>query len=101
MWFPKLKPGGMLAGDDFADAHDAYFAKRYHAKYHWGVKSAVSEFSRTVGSPFFLTFADRSHSTTENSQLNSTAEWDERDENQPKWATVRRNAFYSAWYLFK
>ena len=51
-----------MAGDDFADRHDTFPAMSHHRSNKWGVKSAVAKFSRDEGSPFFLTFADRSPS---------------------------------------
>ena len=103
MWFPKLKRGGMLSGDDFADEADTFPNKTSHSKMRWGVKSAVSQFSKAVGSPFFLTFADRDHRSTEK-QPKSTLEW--RDEGtlfqrSDQTVRVRGHHFYPAWYLFK
>ena len=51
VWWPKLKVGGMLAGDDFVDLHDTAYA--FKVTPNIGVKSAVANFSATVGSPFF------------------------------------------------
>jgi len=75
-WWPKLKRGGMMAGDDFADMFDTFPSHKNHVSSKWGVKSAVAGFSKAVGSPFFLTFADRSHSTTSNDPT-STFEFDQ------------------------
>jgi len=105
MWWPKLAPGGMLAGDDFADMYDTFYKLPTAKIWKWGVKSAVARFSREVGSPFFLTFADRQHTSTENSPL-SSSEWldnprDKRMLNIPPNELVRRQEFFPAWYLFK
>jgi len=98
----------MIAGDDFADSHDTFPASRVHKKAAWGVKSAVARFSREVGSPFFLTFADRVHITTANNPMDNT-EFENTTKGKPvdlpgttsKDRTVRPNHFYSAWYMFK
>jgi hypothetical protein len=47
-WWPKLRAGGMLAGDDFADAADRFFSEPWHSRYNWGVKSAVAQFAVEV-----------------------------------------------------
>ena len=47
-WWPKLRAGGMLAGDDFADAADRFFSEPWHSRYSWGVKSAVAQFAEEV-----------------------------------------------------
>jgi len=109
MWWPKLKKGGMIAGDDFADMHDSFPAKQFAQAFHWGVKSAVAQFAKEIGSPFFLTFADRNHATTEKHPDDKT-EWEEdgdlgaiekHPEMPPKEFRVRRHDMYPAWYLFK
>jgi SAM-dependent methyltransferase len=61
MWWPKLKRGGMLAGDNFADEHDLAWKKRIP----WTVKSAVAHFSARVSSPFLLTYGDRQQTPSE------------------------------------
>ena len=115
LWFPKLKSGGMIAGDDFADEHDSFPHLHYHSEKRWGVKSAVAQFSRSVGSPFFLTYADRKHTSTE-VDPNSTTEWDadccparaccppaqrRKFVSVPLDARVRSHQMYPAWYMFK
>mmetsp|Transcript_11116 Transcript_11116/g.31459 ORF Transcript_11116/g.31459 Transcript_11116/m.31459 type:complete len:278 (+) Transcript_11116:101-934(+) len=106
MWWPKLKEGGMLAGDDFADMHDTFPAPDLHRTCHWGVKSAVAQFAKEVGSPFFLTFADRSHYSTAQ-WPKSEAEWEgdvnvtAQSEMPPEQFRARGNQMYPAWYLFK
>jgi len=106
MWWPKLKTGGMLAGDDFADMYDVFPASEVHQQNHWGVKSAVAQFAKEIGSPFFLTFADRSHGTTAQ-EPKSDIEWEDdgdietHPELPPKPFRVRKHAMYPAWYLFK
>ena len=47
-WWPKIRPGGIMAGHDFIDSIDPF----------WGVfnvKSAVEHFSAAVAAPFWLT----------------------------------------------
>jgi len=106
MWWPKLKTGGMMAGDDFADMDDSFPSLSIHSNSHWGVKSAVAQFAKEVGSPFFLTFADRLHITTAQ-EPKSEIEWEDdsdigkNPELPPKQFKVRRHAMYPAWYLFK
>ena len=116
MWWPKLKKGGMMAGDDFVDTHDLLPSKTDHRGSNkmggWGVKSAVVHFSEEVHSPFFLTFAEKEKASTE------TMPWlDERDPrsewsgNFDKYAkrlakadiphAVRSSQLYQAWYMFK
>jgi hypothetical protein len=46
VWWPKLRVGGMMAGDDFADMHDTFPKPQVHQQFAWGVKSAVANFSR-------------------------------------------------------
>ena len=114
-WWPKLRAGGMLAGDDFADLHDTYPGLPIppgdkhptHRTFQWGVKSAVANFSATVGSPFFLTFADRHHPDEPLGPI-SRAEWEEDAEEVRQLtkaggipSAVRANKMHPAWYLFK
>ena len=103
MWWPKLAPGGMLAGDDFADEHDSYPSMAIHKRRKWGVKSAVARFSREMGSPFFLTFADHWHTASE------VTPWSDEEfvERRPRGRLntmaqrERNHEFYPAWYMFK
>ena len=100
-WFPKLRKGGMLAGDDFADEHDTFPRMNDHAGWHWGVKSAVAQFARSVRSPFFLTFADRSHVSTHRAPK-ASKEFDDDDRTlHLELDRVRAHQYYPAWYLFK
>ena len=46
--WPKLRPGGMLAGDDFADMHDTFYRLPTAKLWKWGVKSAVASFAKEV-----------------------------------------------------
>jgi len=105
VWWPKLKARAMLAGDDFADVHDSAFAARAGAS--WGVKSAVVNFSSTVGSPFFLTFADRPHFMRP-STLSDGPEFESDTAATLKVARhsgilrpVRAQSFFPAYYMFK
>jgi len=113
LWWPKLAPGGMMAGDDFADAHDFFSRSRAHVHYKWGVKSAVASFSADVGSPFFLTIAEHYHASTETNPT-GTREFDEPSEDETRNAQhaiggsrgrrsriTRGNMNFPAWYMFK
>ena len=120
--WPKLKPGGMFAGDDFVDAQDTF----PHVKHHrggreeektllggWGVKTAVVRFAEGVGSPFFLTFADRARDATERTpwldEADPASEWFAGHTNRELRritasdivAPVRAHRIYPAWYMFK
>jgi len=123
LWWPKLRSGGMLAGDDFADAQDTFPQIKTHAQFGWGVKSAVARFSREVGSPFFLTFADRNHLSTEQKPawglefgeghdaqaVKRGGSRGQRARGSEAWPRptadaerkVRPAEFYPAWYMFK
>jgi len=96
----------MVAGDDFADFWDKFPSRKNHAGRNWGVKSAVTQFSKDVGSPFFLTFADSSHGSTEVSPRGE-AEFVETHPTMnnlaapPREFAIRAHDFYPAWYLFK
>ena len=119
-WWPKLRRGGMLAGDDFADLHDTFSQMSQHRAAGWGVKSAVVAFAKQVGSPFFLTFADHDHQSTEYTPGGSREFTTEQhspsdvpvppdakrpapkvDELPPADQRVRAQRFYPAWYMFK
>ena len=114
VWWPKLRVGGMMAGDDFADQIDTFPCLKVHSGSAWGVKSAIAQFSREVGSPFFLTFADYTHQTTE--YTSRSAEFDpspptisndlaklmpRAEELPPRQHRLRPQRFYPAWYMFK
>lgn len=92
LWWPKLRPGGMFSGDDFADEGGTLYAIRPGRS--WGVKTAVTRFAATVERPFFLTFSDRSH--FERPGLFSDSLEFETSNHTPRAA-----AFFSAWYMFK
>lgn len=48
-WWPKLKMGGMLSGDDYADEGDpGYGPKDAPTIFSWGVRSAVNSFAHQV-----------------------------------------------------
>ena len=93
----------MLSGDDFADGLDTFPTVIYHRGHSWGVKSAVANFSREVRSPFFLTFADRSHTAGEFAPVPPWVDDKERAKEAAWRAEGRERAhrFYPAWYLFK
>ena len=129
-WWPKLRCGGLFAGDDFADAHDRGGSVKECAaaggarKHGFGVKSAVAHFALEVGSPFFLTFADRFRSGKKNAasphdptcstmrelKFGKCSEWapDHPTSLEAQIARqngiqnpVRSNAMYPAWFMFK
>ena len=68
-WWPKLRPGGLMSGDDYADAHNtphldknriyrrypSHMFRIYH-DYHWGVVRATQEFAREMQVPLFTTW---------------------------------------------
>ena len=52
VWWPKLRVGGMVSGDDYADKGEVGwgpngFVAAPH-RYDWGVRSAVNEFAESV-----------------------------------------------------
>jgi len=97
LWWPKLKRGGMFAGDDFADFHDAYPTVKYHQQDVWGVKTAVHNFCKRHGLPLLLTYADLPRHLT-----GTGAEFDDlafKAKGHPE--LLRSNRFYPAWYVFK
>ena len=105
MWWPKLKHGGMFAGDDFADVHDTAYSVRPGVGY--GVKSAVANFSAAVSSPFFLTFADKPHFARPMT-FSDGPEFEEDPEDKIQAlkarglaSPVRAHSFLPAWYMFK
>ena len=57
-WYPKVRSGGVLAGDDYANADEDWYLNKWHMKLDWGVKSAVSDFFRCVNLPVFTTYYD-------------------------------------------
>ena len=66
-WWEKVRPGGLLAGDDYGDVSDTEYVsdQRYVAKFgtlhrwsenKWGVISAVRDFARRKGVPVHVTW---------------------------------------------
>ena len=98
VWWPKLKHGGMMAGDDFADSYDTFPSARFH-RGTWGVKSAVHNFANKVGSPFFLTYADSKHLSTASTPMSDAEFTTGKGLHGPN--RVRAHDFYPAWYMFK
>ncbi|KAK7249740.1 tenascin-like protein [Aureococcus anophagefferens] len=113
VWWPKLKKGGMIAGDDFADSYDTFptpanhlsasprvpcFARRQpvRARADWGVKSAVHNWANHVGCPFFLTYADNMHVTTAKYPMSDAEFFAGRGDHGPN--RVRSHHFYPAWH---
>lgn len=47
-WWPKVKPGGMLAGDDYGVIEEQW-VDFGHGRVRFGVKRAVDEWSKQVG----------------------------------------------------
>jgi hypothetical protein len=56
-WFPKVKPGGLLAGHDYLDGYVG-FGPDYQGGTLFGVKTAVDEFGRDIGQAAAFTVAD-------------------------------------------
>ena len=54
-WWPKLKKGGIMAGDDFGDWSDPRDGRTANL-YQWGVRRAVKEFAANNQLPFFVTY---------------------------------------------
>ena len=44
IWYPKIKEGGVLCGDDYCDSEQAWRDRGHTGKIHTGVKKAVDEF---------------------------------------------------------
>ena len=106
-----------MAGDDFADAHDhqgpGCVGGGGARAMNWGTKSAVANFSRFVGRPFFLTFADHYRGRPHESG-DSDPEWAQGEKASREGSAlraiaqkagildpVRSNQMFPAWYLFK
>ena len=70
--WPKLRPGGLFSGDDYADFHDTRFVdhkRLWHGapyyfkkaaeipkRYSWGVVRATQEFAAEVRAPLHVTW---------------------------------------------
>jgi SAM-dependent methyltransferase len=74
-WWPKLRPGGLLSGDDYGDETDVeylreqrfrrhqsrhYLSKGFttlaHVKHRWGVANATQEFAKEVSAVLQITY---------------------------------------------
>lgn len=71
-WWPKLRPGGLFSGDDYADHLDTphlptsrswpvYLKRNVQTAhilpdYKWGVVRATQEFAKEVGAPLMVTW---------------------------------------------
>eukprot|EP00747_Dinoflagellata_sp_TGD_P074476 gnl/TRDRNA2_/TRDRNA2_158333_c0_seq3.p1 gnl/TRDRNA2_/TRDRNA2_158333_c0~~gnl/TRDRNA2_/TRDRNA2_158333_c0_seq3.p1 ORF type:complete len:247 (+),score=37.26 gnl/TRDRNA2_/TRDRNA2_158333_c0_seq3:127-867(+) len=63
-WFPKVRQGGLISGDDYADAEDTTLLTRARSErltltptlYNWGTIRAVNEFTRSKGIQLFVTW---------------------------------------------
>ena len=85
-WWSKLKIGGMMSGDDYADKGDPGYGP-YDAPtiFSWGVRSAVNEFARRN--------AEQVHTSAGNNFFHSSG---------PQGPRVRSGCHeFQAWYLFK
>ena len=78
-WWPKLRPGGLISGDDYADETDvahlpearfrrhqsrhylskAAFNVLAHVRHRWGVVNATQQFAREVGAVLQITYLHR------------------------------------------
>lgn len=55
-WWPKLKVGGMMSGDDFADKGEPGYSPRDAPNvFSWGVRTAVGDFAARVGEQVYIT----------------------------------------------
>lgn len=66
-WWPKLRPGGLMSGDDYGDSVDTPLmtSQRFAAKFSenayrngWGVQRAVLEFANLNGLTLHVTWAN-------------------------------------------
>ena len=93
-WWPKLRPGGLMAGDDFSDKIDAGIvgANNVHRQWNWGVKAAVAQHALEVKRPFFLTIGEWPHGLvgTESTDPGASAEW---DSSYPGWDAESVDAY--------
>ena len=58
-WWPKLRPGGLISGDDFVDFDDTEMVAwngPTPSLFSWGVRAAVTEFFRELGVPMRVTY---------------------------------------------
>eukprot|EP00992_Anisonema_acinus_P003829 TRINITY_DN14181_c0_g1_i1.p1 TRINITY_DN14181_c0_g1~~TRINITY_DN14181_c0_g1_i1.p1 ORF type:complete len:289 (-),score=64.61 TRINITY_DN14181_c0_g1_i1:79-894(-) len=74
-WYPKVKDGGILFGDDMLDADDERFRKLYpvwdgafqhwkdEPRNRWGVRRAITEFAASHGHHVFSTYLFDCHIT--------------------------------------
>ena len=55
-WWPKLKVGGMMSGDDYADKGEAGYSLRDAPNvFFWGVRTAVNDFAERVDEQVHVT----------------------------------------------
>jgi len=90
-WWPKLRPGGLYSGDDYADSQDTElvsalrWAKTYPGpaiQSRWGVARAAQRFADEVGRQLHITWM-KGHTGTQASEGNMSC------------------YFLPAWYLVK
>ena len=58
-WYPLVKPGGLISGDDFVDASDAKMLEwngNVPEHFSWGTRRAVTDFFRSVGVAIHVTY---------------------------------------------
>lgn len=109
-WYPKLRPGGLLSGDDYGDASDTAFlsAARWRAVYgyvaqaaRWGTVSAIHQFAASNGLQLSVTWMRPSDRTEGGLYLmpnGSTApSYTHPDILGRSWGCYP----YPAWYLVK
>ena len=54
-WWPKLKHGGLFAGDDFGDIDNKDGPTS--VKFEWGVRSAARTFAKELQLPLYATIS--------------------------------------------
>jgi len=60
VWYPKLKIGGLMVGDDYADYTDKEYGDVPH-KFGWGVRSAVTRFCKNRNIQHFVSYANKEY----------------------------------------
>lgn len=72
LWWPKLRRGGLMSGDDYGDSRDTEYVSVYryaedmarqrpdtrnvHTAHEWGVMTAVQGFAKEVGAVLHITW---------------------------------------------
>jgi len=109
-WYPKLRPGGLLSGDDYGDSSDTAFlsAARWRQVYgyvaqgsKWGTVSALHQFAAARGLQLSVTWMRPSDRTEGGRYLvpngSTTTSYDHPSVLGRSWGCYP----YPAWYLVK